>query len=61
VGGVAQGEDPEFKPQYLKKKKKKESNYDFFSTSSASLFLRDLVFQTHLQLKLMQASHPHCL
>jgi hypothetical protein len=24
AGGVAQGEGPEFKPQYLKKKKKKE-------------------------------------
>jgi hypothetical protein len=24
AGGVAQGEDPEFKPQYCKKKKKKK-------------------------------------
>jgi hypothetical protein len=34
AGGVAQGEGPEFKPQYLKKKKKK----DIFLFHSLKLF-----------------------
>jgi hypothetical protein len=27
AGGVAQGEDPEFKPQYYKKKERKEKSF----------------------------------
>jgi hypothetical protein len=30
AGGVTQSEDPEFKPQYHKKKKKKSENWVFF-------------------------------
>jgi hypothetical protein len=36
VGGVAQGEDPEFKPQYLKKRKKMRNKFLLFNPPSLS-------------------------